>query len=302
MKVASVEDWTIVYHHEDHLGWWNIDLSSTWALLQVVDYLPFGEIRTKNNYWDYENKYLFGWKEQDSESDLQYFEARYYDNQIAKFESIDRVFWEVGSTKRGVWVLRDPQQLNSYAYSRNNPLIYIDPTGEICEWSSWLFCGWLAKAGEWLNSAWQYVEKVFVVALINLWPTQAYSPESEAAINEPVEVPYAGSAWYVASWIVFLSPTGKWNFADTVSDAIKGLTKWDGKREYIFSWSREAFDNLYAKLLKSKKELWQKKDDVRLRETSRWNTSEPWYTWSPTISVNKDGQQYKIRLQEKWTD
>jgi RHS repeat-associated protein len=39
---------------------------------------------------------LFSGKEEDSETDLQYFEARYYDNNIGRFRSIDRVFWEVG--------------------------------------------------------------------------------------------------------------------------------------------------------------------------------------------------------------
>jgi RHS repeat-associated protein len=129
-KVASVENGEIIYHHEDHLGGGNIDISSTWALLQVIDYLPFWEIRTKNNYTDYENKYVFWWKEQDSESELQYFEARCYDNNIARFHSIDRVFWEIWDTERANIGLMDPQRFNSYSYAWNNPLVRSDSTWE----------------------------------------------------------------------------------------------------------------------------------------------------------------------------
>ncbi len=82
------------YHHADHLGWWNIDLDSNWAILQVVDYYPFGEVRNQYNLSEYENKYKFWWKERDTESWLDYFEARYYWSVEWRFRSIDRVFWE----------------------------------------------------------------------------------------------------------------------------------------------------------------------------------------------------------------
>lgn len=43
----------------------------------------------------------------------------------------DPVFWEIGQTERGEDILLDPQQMNSYSYARNNPIILTDPTGEI---------------------------------------------------------------------------------------------------------------------------------------------------------------------------
>ncbi|MCP4523747.1 MAG: hypothetical protein GY828_06050 [Candidatus Gracilibacteria bacterium] len=61
---------------------------------------------------------------------MQYFEARYYDNGIGRFNSIDRVFWEVGYSERGIDFLFDPQLQNSYAFSKNNPLVYTDHNGE----------------------------------------------------------------------------------------------------------------------------------------------------------------------------
>jgi RHS repeat-associated protein len=61
-------------------------------------------------------------KERDAESGNDYFEARYYSSSMGRFMSPDD-FWQDTN-------LADPQSLNKYAYSRNNPLRYIDPTGE----------------------------------------------------------------------------------------------------------------------------------------------------------------------------
>jgi RHS repeat-associated protein len=70
---------------------------------------------------------------------LQYFEARYYDNNIGRFRSIDRVFWEVGwfdnKKKDERWdiVLMFPQKQNAYSYVENNPLNKTDITWEFSD-------------------------------------------------------------------------------------------------------------------------------------------------------------------------
>lgn len=134
MRLASVKakngDEKYVYHHEDHLWGGNIDMDSDGNIVQIVDYLPFWKVRERENTDWYENPYLFTWKEQDSESDLQYFEARYYDNDIWRFRSIDRVFWEVWSTRRAEEWLMEPQRFNAYSYVWNNPLIRTDDSWE----------------------------------------------------------------------------------------------------------------------------------------------------------------------------
>ncbi len=61
----------------------------------------------------------FAGKERDSESGLDYFGARYYGSALGRFTSPDE----------GLFIWRDPQTLNRYAYSRNNPRTFIDPTG-----------------------------------------------------------------------------------------------------------------------------------------------------------------------------
>jgi RHS repeat-associated protein len=68
----------------------------------------------------------FTGKERDSESGNDYFGARYYASSMGRFLSPDPV---IVTPDR----LKDPQQLNLYAYVRNNPLSLIDPTGEILE-------------------------------------------------------------------------------------------------------------------------------------------------------------------------
>jgi len=67
-------------------------------------------------------------KERDTESNLDYFGARYFSGPQGRFSSPD-------PENRG-GIPQDPQSWNAYAYARNNPLLYTDPTGEayvICD-------------------------------------------------------------------------------------------------------------------------------------------------------------------------
>jgi RHS repeat-associated protein len=58
-------------------------------------------------------------KERDTESGLDYMDARYYGSAMGRFMSPD----PLGGRPE------DPQTLNRYAYARNNPLSFSDPTG-----------------------------------------------------------------------------------------------------------------------------------------------------------------------------
>ena len=62
-------------------------------------------------------------KERDSESGNDYFGARYYSSAMGRFMSPDP---KLISKQR----ILDPQQWNMYAYTRNNPLVAIDPDGK----------------------------------------------------------------------------------------------------------------------------------------------------------------------------
>jgi RHS repeat-associated protein len=66
----------------------------------------------------------FTGKERDSESRLDYFGARYYSWAQGRLNSPDAPFADQNP--------EDPQSWNLYAYVRNNPLAYFDPSGRAC--------------------------------------------------------------------------------------------------------------------------------------------------------------------------
>ncbi len=79
--------------------------------------------------------YKFPGKERDSESGLDYFGARYYGSALGRFTSPDefkggfddldgKPAFAAGPLPYAN--LSDPQTLNKYVYTRNNPLRYID--------------------------------------------------------------------------------------------------------------------------------------------------------------------------------
>jgi RHS repeat-associated protein len=72
------------------------------------------------------NGYKYTGKERDTESGLDYFGARYYGSSMGRFQSPDPV---IITPER----LANPQELNLYAYVANNPLRFIDPTGEVLQ-------------------------------------------------------------------------------------------------------------------------------------------------------------------------
>jgi RHS repeat-associated protein len=70
----------------------------------------------------YDPSLKFSGKEHDEESGLDYFGRRYYDKVQYRFISIDPI-----CSRNSVCF--DPQLLNLYSYSRDNPISYFDPDG-----------------------------------------------------------------------------------------------------------------------------------------------------------------------------
>ena len=146
----SPENGGTSYLTSDHLGSTRVVTNSEEAVVARHDYLPFGEEimllaggRTKPlGYTDTDDtRQKFTSKERDLESNLDFFEARYFSAPQGRFTSPDE---EKGSGLRvaatGISAvseigplpyadIQNPQSVNKYAYTINNPLKYIDPDG-----------------------------------------------------------------------------------------------------------------------------------------------------------------------------
>jgi RHS repeat-associated protein len=118
------------YLTTDHLGSTRVVTNSEEAVVARHDYLPFGEEimllaggRTKplgyTNTDDTRQKFTS--KERDLESNLDFFEARYFSAPQGRFLSTDPD--NAGGTAG------NPQWWNAYIYAGNNPLRYTDPDG-----------------------------------------------------------------------------------------------------------------------------------------------------------------------------
>ena len=106
------------------------------------DYLPFGEelvasTGAQRGGIGYEPpqssvRRRFTGKERDSETGLDFFEARYLGNTQGRFTSVDPYNPIVDTRNEEAFneYLGQPQNWNRYAYVWNNPLKYTDPTGE----------------------------------------------------------------------------------------------------------------------------------------------------------------------------
>lgn len=122
-EIATVgNEENITYPLTDHLGSPTIVTNQAGQVVETNDYESYGQLKNTNTQID--NDYKFTGKEQDEENSLQYYGARYYDNSIGKFISVDPA--SINSVGE---YLSDPQQLNSYSYGRNNPVVMIDFDG-----------------------------------------------------------------------------------------------------------------------------------------------------------------------------
>lgn len=113
----------IYYLHPDHLGSTDIVTNEQNHITEVLDYDPFGRLQLDKKGSTYQEKRKFIGQEHDA-TGLDYLNARYYDAATGRFISQDPLFWSAADS-----FLIDPQQQNSYSYSRNNPIRFIDPLG-----------------------------------------------------------------------------------------------------------------------------------------------------------------------------
>lgn len=121
---------TTYYFHPDALGSTSLMTDATQSVVEQAIYKPFGEIyRNEPRVAEPAGeRRKFTGHEFDAESRLYYMGARYYDPALGRFLTADRVAPNHG----------DPQDLNRYAYARNNPTTLTDPTGEKFSWLNFI--------------------------------------------------------------------------------------------------------------------------------------------------------------------
>ena len=108
---------------KDHLGSSTIISDATGKPVQHIEYTAFGESFADWRVEDWNTPYRFTGKEQDAETGLYYYGARYYDPRIGRFLSVDPL-----AEKYGAW--------SPYNYVFDNPLKFTDPTGMEAEESN----------------------------------------------------------------------------------------------------------------------------------------------------------------------
>jgi len=115
----SYED-GLYFYHGSHLSSTQLIMDMYGAVSQAVLFCPFGQIISEYRAdWmlDTLPRYLFCGHERDAESGLDYMKARYYNSKYGTFEGRDLLF------EKYFW-------MSPYAYCANNPVKYIDPSGD----------------------------------------------------------------------------------------------------------------------------------------------------------------------------
>ena len=120
-RVAMRQGDVVYYLYADHLGSVSVVSDGSGDLLAAQLYYPYGEVRWRAGTLPTD----FGFTGQRAEASIGLldYRARYYDPALGRFVSADTLVPEPGN----------PQDLNRYAYVRNSPLRYTDPSGR------WLF-------------------------------------------------------------------------------------------------------------------------------------------------------------------
>lgn len=90
-------------------------------VVNSYEYDEWGNIRTSNE--TISNPFKYAGEIYDEETGLYYLRARYYDPALGRFINEDTVEGQIDN----------PLSLNLYSYCYNNPLIFIDPTGNTAQ-------------------------------------------------------------------------------------------------------------------------------------------------------------------------
>jgi len=130
-KVEGILDSSIIttehifYFHHDNLGSTRLMTDGAGKIVMDQDYQPFGGDLARKDQVEVYNEigveYKYTGQKEVVSIGLYYYGARYYDPSIGRFITEDSYPGEIAN----------PQSQNLYLYVVNNPLRYIDPTGNV---------------------------------------------------------------------------------------------------------------------------------------------------------------------------
>jgi RHS repeat-associated protein len=103
--------------HQDRLGSTRLLTNAKGSVLERYDYDPFGKPLTTPG----RDERLWHGQRLDHDSGLIYMNARYYDPELGRFTSPDSIIPDPNR----------PQSLDRYAYTENNPIKFVDPSGHM---------------------------------------------------------------------------------------------------------------------------------------------------------------------------
>ena len=113
-RIAKETSGDMEWYLSDHLGSTTLLINESRLEVERTEYYPYGEVQSGGL-----EKYGFTGQENDVDTELMYYGARYYSPEYRVFVQPDTMLPDV----------YDPQALNRYAYCLNNPVKYTDPSG-----------------------------------------------------------------------------------------------------------------------------------------------------------------------------
>lgn len=122
-RISTIDEASTRWHVKDHLRSTAITIGADDTLYEAVRYTPYGAERDRAG--SYKSSHTYTDQVSDYESDLLYYNSRYYHPTLKTFTSPDPV-----AEYTPEQVLATPQLLNTYSYVANNPIVYNDPGGE----------------------------------------------------------------------------------------------------------------------------------------------------------------------------
>ncbi|WP_321428562.1 RHS repeat-associated core domain-containing protein [uncultured Methanolobus sp.] len=117
-RIAKQTDEGMEWYLSDHLGSTNLLVNESGLEVERTEYYPYGEVQSGGL-----EKYGFTGQENDAYTGLMYYGARYYSPEYRVFVQPDTMLHDPFN----------PQALNRYAYTLNNPVKYNDPSGHYVE-------------------------------------------------------------------------------------------------------------------------------------------------------------------------